>query len=458
MTDTGSGIATAAGADTARGWPGYRALWRWHFYAGLFCLPFVVWLSITGSLYLFKPQIDAWLDRPYTHLTMHGPRAAAAQVHAALAAVPGSVLDAYQLPAAADSAVQVLVARGTDLFRVYLRPDDLRVLHVVNEDRRFTRLLFHLHGELLLGDRGSMLVELAASWAIVLLLTGLYLWWPRRGGIAGVLYPRLGAGGRLFWRDLHAVTGFWVSVFALFLLVSGLPWAKSWGGLLKDVRQLTAVTQIRQDWTTGSGAELAARRAAFTAARHHGHAHTDGGADYTALDRLVAAVAPLHLAPPVLITPPTAAGRYWNARSDAQNRPLRTELTLAAGGAVIARRDFAQRPLLDRIIGTGVAAHEGQLFGWPNQLLGLFTAVGLIALSISAAVLWWRRRPAGLLGAPPPLPRPRMAKALIGTIMVLAVLLPLLGLSLLTLTAAERWLLRRLPAARLFLGLPPISE
>lgn len=35
-------------------WLNYRTVWRWHFYAGLFCIPFVIWLSITGSIYLFK--------------------------------------------------------------------------------------------------------------------------------------------------------------------------------------------------------------------------------------------------------------------------------------------------------------------------------------------------------------------------------------------------------------------
>ena len=28
----------------------YRAVWRWHFYAGLLCLPFLILLSVTGSL------------------------------------------------------------------------------------------------------------------------------------------------------------------------------------------------------------------------------------------------------------------------------------------------------------------------------------------------------------------------------------------------------------------------
>ncbi len=36
----------------------YRAVWRWHFYAGLFVLPFMITLAITGGLYLFKDELD----------------------------------------------------------------------------------------------------------------------------------------------------------------------------------------------------------------------------------------------------------------------------------------------------------------------------------------------------------------------------------------------------------------
>ncbi len=55
-------------SDTpTRSWPDYRAVWRWHFYAGLFCIPFVILLSVTGAVYLFKEEVEAcgygWEDR-----------------------------------------------------------------------------------------------------------------------------------------------------------------------------------------------------------------------------------------------------------------------------------------------------------------------------------------------------------------------------------------------------------
>ena len=313
-----------------------------------------------------------------------------------------------------------------------------------------------------------MLVELAGSWAVVMLLTGLFLWWPRQvQGLGGVLYPRLGRGRRLFWRDLHAVTGLWVSTFALILLISGLPWAKSWGGYLKEVRHVAGQATVRQDWTTGRSSELA-QRAALSAgslagqevehADHMAHMRMGGPAlpagAYDAVDRMVPTVSALHLAYPALITPPMKPHGAWGAKSDAQDRPLRVNLTLdPASGSVLKRQGFGQRDWVDQMVGVGVAAHEGQLFGWAKQLRKLVTALSLLAVSVSAVVLWWRRRPDGVLGAPLRAGAPRFSAGLLAITVGLGILLPLFGASLVAVALLERLLLRNVPSLNVWLGL-----
>jgi uncharacterized iron-regulated membrane protein len=220
--------------DSAR-WPDYRAVWRWHFYAGIFCIPFVVVLAISGAIYLFKAEFEGWAERSYDRLEQGGDDAlASAQISAALAAVPGSTFESYELPAAPEAAARVLLRSEAGSRRVYVDPTSLAILGSVSERDRFMKQIFRLHGELLMGNRGSNLVELAACWTIVMVLTGLVLWWPRqRRGLAGVVWPRLHGGRRLFWRDMHAVTGVWISLVTLALLFSGLPWAKFWGDSFK---------------------------------------------------------------------------------------------------------------------------------------------------------------------------------------------------------------------------------
>lgn len=460
----------------------YRRLWRWHFYAGVFCLPFIAILSLSGAVYLFKPQIDAYLDRPYDRLRLSDdPKRLDEQVAAALDAFPGARLTALELRNNPTDAARVrLMTKEGDALRILIRPDTLDILGIEREKSRFTSLMHDLHGELLLGEPGAILVELAGAWAVVMILTGLYLWWPvGRAGFAGVFYPRLGASGRSFLKDLHSVTGFWLSLLALFFLISALPWTKVWGGSFKYLRSIGMAKEVRQDWTTGPASARAQRQDMYMAApqgknetaaedehaahslRLSGNASNETVARHpVGFDKIAARVFPLSLPDPVLIAPPSPTSPNWVVRSDTQNRPQRVTLEFEPKSfQLIKQSGFADRPLVDRVIGFGVAAHEGQLFGWPNQVLGLATALGYLVLVISSTLMWWRRRPENALGAPAEiLPRRRLAPALIVLIAALGVLLPTLGLSLLATLGIEALIRRRYPAASRWLGLEPLRQ
>lgn len=445
----------------SRSWPDYRTIWRWHFYAGLFCIPFIVLLAVSGTIYLFKPQIDAWLDRPYDHLKVTGrPASAYAQVQAALAAVPGSTLSAYELPTGPNRATRVLVTHLGERIRVYVHPENLDILHTIPEEDRMTRMVFHFHGELLMGNRGSAFVELAASWAIIMIITGFYLWWPREErGLSGILYPRVNRGSRVFWRDLHAATGFWISALVLFLLVTGLPWAKVWSEYFKEIRRLTGTADVEQDWTVGATTRNPLPEASEEHLSHglqmtNTHSLQKFPLDYSPIDILLPSVRALNLPYPVLIIPRANAEGHWAARSDTQNRPQRVKVMLdASTGAVLKRENFQDRHVLDRMVGIGVAAHGGQLFGWPNVVLGVFAAGGLLVLVTSGMYMWWRRRPSGILGAPPSLPAepfPIGFKIVLG---LLCVYLPLFFILFLSIILLEKLILRRLSPLVNWLGL-----
>ena len=440
-------------------------MWRWHFYAGLFTVPFILWLSVTGGIYLFKPQIQALIDRPYNDLALEGPPLPPSElITAAQSAVPGSVLHRYVLPTADNDARQILVGEGAQETRVYVHPGTGAILKQVEEQSRFLRLVFHLHGELLAGRWGSMLVELAASWAIVMLLTGLFLWWPRQTTrLAGVLYPRLRRSGRVFWRDMHAVTGVWVSLFAIILILSGLPWAKNWGSYFNAVRSLTGTASVSQDWSRGSAAEAELRSRLDTGARaaleSDGPSPTGGKASPIVINRMIANAGTLGLAPPVEISPPADGNRYWLVKSQTANRPQRSSVEMdPTTGLAVGRRDFADEHWIDRTVGYGIALHEGAFWGLANQLFNLIVLLGLVLLSVSSVVLWLRRRPQKQLGAPEPNgSRPRSVMLVIA-VLALVVLVPLFGASLAFVLIVERLFLGRWKSARRFLSLRRVAR
>ena len=171
---------------------------------------------------------------------------------------------------------------------------------------------------------------------------------------------------------------------------------------------------------------------------------------------MVANVAPLKLDAPVIISAPGGRWKTWNARSNTANRTRRVTIHLdPKTGAMLTRENFADRHWVDRAVGFGIAAHEGALFGWFNQLLGALTTLGLVLLSVSGAVLWWRRRDQGVLGAPKTILNPRISWGLISLIVLLGICLPLFAASLLLVLLLEWLLLRRIPSVRNWLGLVP---
>ena len=427
-------------------------------------MPMVLILSLTGAIYLFKPQIDRWEERAFRNLPTLGAVAPDAQVDAALTAWPGASFQSYRLPEHPADAAMVHLAlpageRGQVMRDVFVSPQG-RVLASLDPDWRITEVVQRLHGQLLIGKKGSWLVELAASWAIVMILTGLYLWWPKGRGAAGVIWPRLSAGRAALWRDVHAVTGFWVSGLALVLLLTGLPWADVWGRAFKAVRAEMGWVKGAQNWTIGG------RPAGDVDHAEHDHAammaRGSGSAmPSVSINQIVRQAHRAKLDFPVVVTPPGQSLPFgggvtsgWAVRSDTQDRPRRVTLVYdAMTGQHVSTEGFADKHVIDRVVGYGVAWHEGQLFGIINQMIGVATALMLITLSATGFILWRRRKPAGHLGAPPPPLSPPQRKMVVMIALCLAVFLPLLALSLLAIWLLERLVLRHMAGLSGWLGL-----
>jgi uncharacterized iron-regulated membrane protein len=210
----------------------------------------------------------------------------------------------------------------------------------------------------------------------------------------------------------------------MFLPITALPWTTVVGNNIGKVRGWVAAAP--QDWSSNSADEHAEHRRQAAAA---------SVATPLKIDDIIARVAPYRLEPPVRLYLPHEKQPRWRVRAETQNRPRVRELELDPfTGELAHETPFSEKTTLDKAIHIGIAAHEGQLFGIANQLLGLFTSLGLVTLCISAIVMWWRRRPDGSLGVPAPkIAQFRVTPALWVGIVDVALLLPVLGASLILL-------------------------
>jgi uncharacterized iron-regulated membrane protein len=71
----------------------YFAAWRWHFYAGLFVIPPLLMLAVTGLMMIFITQIDG-RDGERIAVSVQGAALAVSeQAEAAVTQVPGSIVE-----------------------------------------------------------------------------------------------------------------------------------------------------------------------------------------------------------------------------------------------------------------------------------------------------------------------------------------------------------------------------
>lgn len=462
--------------------PLYRAVWRWHFYAGLLVAPFAIFLAVTGAIYLWKPQYEAWRYRELLTVSAGTTTVGTDQQLAAARASVAAPLRAQSFQpafAAGDTSVVVFRAAGAGSFspglNVYVNPHTGEVVGQLRDDATFMMRVKNLHGSLLAGKTGKYIVELAASWALVLFLTGLYLAWPRRRfEVWGFLLPRLRARGRPFWRDLHAVPAVWVSVATVFLLSTGLLWTQGAGSWYRKISAWTGQGTPRESnagahrsaltgWSPPLKAGLAEKidhlASQLPADEHAGHdaarrsrgatPQPDGPyANALLLERVVALANQHQIPKPYVVALPVGPHGVFSVLSD-RNQPFnRVYLHLDQySGAVLAEVRFSDFGYLAQFFSWGIVAHEGRLFGLANQVLGTLAAAGVVLLSASGVAMWWQRRPGHRLTAPES--EARLPRGVVVGVACLAALLPLLAATLLVLIVSERtWWFARAHAKR----------
>ena len=235
MTDaTGGALAPQTAAERAAPLSNlYRAVWRWHFYAGLLVLPFMISLAVTGAIYLYHTEIDRWVHADFMRVTPQAQALPPSQlVAAALTAQPGTALK-YTDPASDDASTEITIQpKDGPRMAAFIDPYTAKVLEVRADRSTIGWTVRKLHSLSLFGATPRMIIEIVAGWSILLVLTGIYLWWPR--GQKGALSVRGTPKRRVFWRDLHAVTGIFAGFFIIFLALTGMPWSSVWGGKVNE--------------------------------------------------------------------------------------------------------------------------------------------------------------------------------------------------------------------------------
>ena len=447
--------------------PWFAAFWRWHFFASFLVIPVLAVLATTGLIYLFRFQLEPALHPDLMRI----PAPAAGQPmapydeqleivqEAIVAEQPaGSAVAMMTEPLTPTTPSRFIVTLPDESTRDYfVDPYRLEVLGSLDPDRTLSGSAVLLHGELMAGAPGAYVMELGACWAIVMGLTGYYLF--VRGWRSRARAVRQGRGGAPM-RQSHALVGAVAGLALLGLLVSGLPWTALWG----STTQQLATANGTSFWSDDHGA-LSEPGSTLDESLPHSHANipwalgaserpsSDPGG-YTGplanLDTAVVVAAKAGLTRPYTVVLPEGDEGVFSVIAYAFHQPTQ-EQTLHIdryGGQVVSAYGYQQYTALAKTVAHGIALHEGRHLGGFNLAASALMCVGILFLCITGPLMWWRRRPRGhaRLGAPRAKMPLRATPLLAVAVVALAIFLPLFGASLLVVLLADRFLLRRIPA------------
>lgn len=396
-----------------------RLLWRWHFIAGLLSAPFLILLAATGLVMAHGDLVDG----PPRLDPALGAKAAAppfpALARAASDAAGGGRVLVMELPQAEDAPVLFRVADGggEGRIRVALDPRTGAVLQTVAEAATLAHWANRIHGTLLAGGAGDLMIEAGAGFGLFAIASGLPLWFACTGANA--------PGRRGRWLGLHRMAGISLAVLLLMLLLTGMAWTPVWGGRMVQAWSTFPAEKMAPARPSaerhgdlghdGHGGHDAPREAPWALEQAHvplpgpGAMNTAGSGTPPDLDRIVALARAKGFSEAFRVMPPRGDGGVFTIAADTMNGDApdpsgdRTMHVDPVDGSILADIRFADYGIGGKAMALGVAVHKGMLGPW-NVALVTIAALGTLFMAASGLVMWGLRRPVGSL-AVPALPR-----------------------------------------------------
>lgn len=441
----------------------YQTMWRWHFYAGIVFAPFLIILAFSGAVYLFKPQIESFMykDLYYVGETKSTTLSVNAQAEKVREEYPDASISGVSILAEENRTTKFSTMQDGQPVSVFVDPYSGEVMGDLPVEEELMTFFVKLHSELLVGGTvANRVVELAACWAIILILTGLYIWWPHnRFSIWGTFLPRLRSKGRVFWRDMHAVPAFWLSIGLLVLILTGLPWSGVMGEQINRVATATNTEYPAFSFSFGPKPESvtvtkdvaedvpwAAENVPVPPSENNQYVPLTLN-DATGIAEMENVQKPYSIS-----MPQGETGVFTISTSHSKPFDNATLHVDQYSGAILTDVRYADYGLMGKAITLGIALHEGKLFGLANQLVGLLLCIGLIGMMVSSLVMWRKRKPEKGLGAPGRHVDIKIKRAVTIIMLLLGLVMPLVGISIIVVLLLDKLVFVRLKRLKAWLG------
>lgn len=344
-----------------------------HLWLGLACGLVVFTVAVTGAIYAFEAEIREVIHKELLSVEPSAP--AALPVERLITIVkkefPKEKIKSIVVPAAANRSIQVNLKSKK---AVYIDPYSGKLLGTIDQEKEFLAVVLKIHRTLCLGDTGKIITGTSALIFVMMLISGIILWWPRNKAL---LKQKFSIKRNAHWKklnyDLHSVLGFYAAWIIIFTALTGIIWSFKWAenGLYS---------------ITGSKKE------------NPNAIHSSGvGQKHFSCDKSlgIASLLSAEASEQVLFFPDDSAGtvrltvRYRNTGFLNQQDQLFFD---QYSGKLLKVKLFESSSAGDKIKSTNYNIHTGKVFGLAGQLLVFFAALISASLPVTGFLLWRGKR------------------------------------------------------------------
>lgn len=354
-----------------------------HLWLGIISGTVVLIVATTGSLLVFEEELEH-LFQPSLYYVDVPAQTAKLPVSALTADVkthyPDYRLNAIITEPEANRTVIIMVLKGKTakkgkLIAVAMNPYTGEMIKAISYNDRFFSVVLRLHRYLCMGEIGKLITGISCSIFVILIITGLVLWWPKRQNRKQRFRVKWDASfKRLNW-DLHAVFGFYTNILLLFISLTGLVWSYKWvnnliyysfDGSLKAVKNKVPKSRpVNESSFAYIDKILATTNEKLT---YPGTVSIRFGEDSLAI----------------------SAGKL-NRTASIDN--VSDFLYFQAGtGKLVQERMYADESKGTKVRRMIYPIHTGSLYGWPTKILALIAALTAATLPVSGLLIYLGRK------------------------------------------------------------------
>ncbi|MGH6769401.1 MAG: PepSY-associated TM helix domain-containing protein [Xanthobacteraceae bacterium] len=236
-----------------------RMWWTVHRWIGIGLMILLVPISISGALLVYKDELDALINAK--RWTVTGPALALSNAQyiasASRTLSANEQIIAIRYPREVGHPLQVVVLQQPEpgsgqrprRFTVFLDPPTGAVLDKVDFRASLFGFLHVFHENLTIPRySGRQIVGWAGVGMLILSLTGIWLWWPRRGALLRALRWRR---AQHMTTNLHHLFGFWISIPLAVVSLTGI--YLSWPQTARSFMSSIAPMQAQPKRSFGAG-------------------------------------------------------------------------------------------------------------------------------------------------------------------------------------------------------------